>query len=161
MVNWRTFKIVNVTVNPRSVIVRIDGDIYYRDGRKSTIWFPNSAPCSSYRIGDLLEVDLDEICRFFHTAEIVSDDNGRIVRRIDDGGVVRRVSSTNIITTRGSSSDIVISPGVVNAMGSSRTMELARHMSRMVDENDKEYELKIEDNTNSRFTYSLICRKQK
>jgi len=79
----------------------------------------------------------------------------------NDSDIVRRTTSTNIITSSGSSSDVVISSSVVNAMGSSRTMELARHMSRMVDENDKEYELKIEDSTNTRFTYSLICRKQK
>jgi hypothetical protein len=101
-----------------------------------------------------LEIDLDKICHLYHGLDV------------DDSDIVRRVSSmvvpgNNVITTQGSSSDIVISPSVVNVMGSSRTMELARHMSRMVDENDKEYELKIEDNTNTRFTYSLICRKQK
>lgn len=66
-------------------------------------------------------------------------------------------SSTNMITTRGSSSDIVISPSAVNAMNSPNAMDLARRMSEMVDATGKEYEFKIEDSGGLK--YSLICRK--
>ncbi|CAG8499535.1 5973_t:CDS:2, partial [Ambispora gerdemannii] len=89
-------------------------------------------------ISDYVEIDNDET-KYYSSGH-----------DFNDISIIRKVTTTNIITTRGSSSDIVISSGLVNAMGSSRTMELARHMSRMVDENDKEYELKIEDNTNTR-----------
>jgi len=72
---------------------------------------------------------------------------------------VRKVSSsTNVISSSGSSSNMVISPIAVNAINNPGAMDIARGMSRMVDETGKEFEFKIED-PGSKFNYSLICRK--
>jgi len=109
-----------------------------------SVW--NSLPFTSYKVGDWVEIDLDKI----------SCENGPGLFGIN---TVRKVSSsTNVITTRGSSSNIVISPSAVNAMNSPNAMDLARRMSEMVDATGKEYEFKIED-PNSKLNYSLICRK--
>jgi len=158
MTNWKTYKIGSTASTHDEVMfsfgIKGNAHIDYRSERENSILVSiicaNIYPFNTWKEEDYIEIDNDKT-RYKDAWHV-----------FDDTSIVRKVSSsTNIITTRGSSSDIVISSGLVNAMGSSRTMELSRHMSRMVDENDKEYELKIEDNTNTRFTYSLICRKQK
>jgi len=66
------------------------------------------------------------------------------------------------ITTRGSSSNVVVSPStVVDFMNSPKAIELARGMSRMVEETGKSFEYKIEMPTKDGETisHSLICRK--
>ncbi|CAJ0845049.1 7991_t:CDS:10 [Entrophospora sp. SA101] len=115
--------------------------ITYNDGNYYHLNCANEYPFNTYRIEGRM------MAGTFYSG-IVYYGYG-VVRKLGESStaiVPSSSSSTNIITTRGSSSNIVISPSLANAMGSSETMELARHMSRMVDENDKEYELKIEDN---------------
>jgi hypothetical protein len=75
---------------------------------------------------------------------------------------VRKVDSpTNIIATRGSFSDIVVSSSAVDVIKNPRTMEIAREMSRMVDETGKnwEYKIEVENKDGKKISHSLICRK--
>jgi len=161
MANWKKVKITEIKRYEDFIQIVLDDYIYVwgettlpNNNRLPTLTFLAGIcyPFDTWQVGDYIEVDLDKSVNCNHCS-IINDTS--IVRKVSSS------SSTNIVTTRGSSSDIVISSGLANAMGSSETMELARHMSRMVDENNKEYELKIEDNSNKRFSYSLICRKQK
>lgn len=135
---------------------QLNGFVDFIDEKDDFIFCTYTFPYNALEIGDYIEIDID---RTKYMEQKTTFNDTSIVRKFGSSAAVPS-SSTNIITSRGSSSDIVISPSVVSTMGSSQAAEIARHMSRMVDENDKEYEFKIEDN-NTRFTYSLICRKQK
>jgi len=119
------------------------------------MFYEDDSSINNYQIGDYLEINIDETINRNgqHAIPMNLPEAKNVVRKFGSS------SSTNIITTRGSSSDIVISPGAVNAMKSPRTMEIAREMSRIVDETGKEVEFKIED-ANSNLKYSLILRKQ-
>jgi len=86
--------------------------------------------------------------------------SGEINYGID--GLVRKVdSSTNIITASGSSSNIIVSPSAANFVSSQDGLNLARGMSRMVDETGKnfEYKIEIENKDGKKISHSLICRK--
>jgi len=165
MTNWKTYKITSIEIIPSIYSdyaeFGLDDYVVYNGGEKSKrirlMFDDKNYSINNYQIGGYLEINTDKTIDCYWACAFpinLSETQKNIVRKFGSS------SSTNVITARGSSSDIVISPSVVNAMGSSQTTELARYMSRMVDENDKEYEFKIEDN-NTRYTYSLICRKQK
>ncbi|CAG8577192.1 7685_t:CDS:10, partial [Ambispora gerdemannii] len=114
-------------------------NIDHIDGQGNNYTFcENRHPFNSYRAGDYIEVDCSRTRSYGRRRPI---DNENILRKVGSS------SSTNIITTRGSSSDIVISSGAVSAMNSPNAMNLARRMSEMVDATGKEYEFKIEDPT--------------
>jgi len=156
MTNYKRFKIITKESLGSYVKYGLDNHVTYKERKENHIFMFDRFPFNNCQIEDYLEIDIDRTINFssWHGFSDLPSVEGIVKSE-------KMSASTNIITSSGSSSDIVISPSVVSAMGSSQATELARYMSRMVDETDKEFELKIEDNSNARFTYSLICRKQK
>jgi len=128
--------------------------LFYADYTENILRAPDDNGAYRFEIGDELEIEMDELRNTMSGALYASYATfNKLVNRVS-----KSASSTNVITTRGSSSNMVISPGALNAMNSPNAMEIARRLSEMVDATGKEYEFKIED-PGSKFTYSLICRK--
>jgi len=125
MTNWKEYTITKVGDQHRTIWIcfYLDGYVNYKSNgserwkRKNFIFCKNTYPFSTYRVGDVIEIDLDKTQNKWD-----GDD-------IDDTSIIRvaRVapSSTNVITTRGSSSNIVILPSAVNAVGSPQAMEFS------------------------------------
>jgi len=160
MVNYKTYKIIG-KVESRPIFNYIMFELKdYADhpkGHKVMGWVycRNHYPYNNYKEGDWLEIDLD---RIGDKNDVNIFDDTSIVRKL---GEVVSSSSTNVITTRGSSSNIVISPSAVNYMKSPEAMEMAHRMSRMVDETGKnwEYKIEVENKDGKKISHSLICRK--
>lgn len=150
MTNWKVYTIIKIPQimhsGSRNGSFDLDGWAECSDVNTNCIWCVNTYPYNTFKLGDKIEIDNDRIKYYsaYHD--------------FNDLDIVRKYSPSNIITTRGSSSDIIISPNAVNAMNSPNAMDLARRMSEMVDATGKEYEFKIED-PSSKLNYSLICRK--
>jgi len=140
--------------NNNYIIMRLDNDVNYLNNTVSpSIRCANAHPYKTYLIGDQIEIN-NYITRYYKsTADVYFSNNDNIIRKL--------LSSVNTVSASGSSSDISISPSAVNAMKSPGTMEIAREMSRMVDETGKNWEYKIEvaSQDGKTISHSLICRK--
>ena len=166
MTNWKVYKIVKKETWPaqqegwRSYIkfhldrcIKLSGGGLFSEA--SYIECEMRSPFTSWWQDDYIEIDLDTLnywgyfCDFKDTSAI---------RKL---GSSNEIVPRNIISASGSSSDIIISPSAVNAMKSPRTMEIAREMSRMVDETGKnwEYKIEVENKDGKKISHSLICRK--
>ena len=157
MTNWKTYKIEHLNSNSKLILINLglesEVHIDYKDkweehGFLTYLKCPTTYPFNTWKEGDYIEIDNDKT-------------KYKSAHDFCDTSMARKVTSTNVITTCGSFSDIVISPSAVNAMKSPRTMEIAREMSRMVDETGKnwEYKIEVENKDGKKISHSLICRK--
>jgi len=129
----------------------LDKLMYYEGEPGLFINCADSPPFNTWQVGDCLEIDWD-LTRQIKKFSVFSDTS-----------MVSKVTPTNVITTRGSSSDIVVSSSAVNYMKSQEARELAREMSRMVDDNpgkEVEYKIQVENKDGRKISHSLIMRKQ-
>lgn len=163
MTNWKTYKIEGIHTHytaKNKILFNLgskdEAHVEYKveNGDPSFVWVSctDTYPFNTWEEGDYIEIDNDKT-RYESPYEV-----------FDDTSIVRKVSSsTNIVTTRGSSSDIVISPSAVEYMKSQEARELAREMSRMVDDNpgkEVEYKIQVENKDGRKISHSLIMRKQ-
>jgi len=164
MTNWKVYKIKTAHPNTQGVLFDLgrasEFHVTYRDEDElksgsvtsffTYILCADTYPFNTWKEGDCIEIDNDKTrYRSWRDA-------------FDDTSIVRKVSpSTNVITTRGSSSDIVVSSNAVNYMKSPEAMEMAHRMSQMVDETGKnwEYKIEVENKDGKKISHSLICRK--
>jgi len=157
MTNWQKFKITGKEIHEAfdSITFNLDRGVPYTYNgyfiMPCYIFCVDCHPFNTYQVGDYLEIDIEK------TVNYSSRNN------FNDTSIVRKFgSSTNVITTSGSSSDVVVSPSAVNYMKSQEARELAREMSRMVDDTGKEVEYKIEvqNKDGKKISHSLILRNQ-
>jgi len=168
MTNWQKFKITKIQEEKvfDTINFKLESYNYYWArrivagekidpllGSTYTITCENGHHIDNCRVGDYLEVDVDKVIALGEQY------------RFFDASMVRKFgssSSTNIVSTR-ASSDIVVSSSAVNYMKSQEARELAREMSRMVDDNpgkEVEYKIQVENKDGKKLSHSLIMRKQ-
>jgi len=137
----------------------LDKCVKYENGERYFIDCKVVSPYTEILESDYLEINL-ELTKFYPTHHSFNDTD--IVRQYSWSGVASNSSSsTNIISAHGSSSNIIVSPSAANFIASQDGLNLARGMSRMVDETGKnwEYKIEVENKDGKKISHSLICRK--
>lgn len=140
--------------DPPTIDFTLDDYVPYYHGSEKFARSINGNGFDKLKVGDYLKINLDRISSISSvTIHYGHDDLLKIVEKSS-------ISNSTDVISSGSSNSIIISPNAVDVMNSPAAMNIARQMSKMVDETGKEFEFKIEETTinGKKLTYSLICR---